>query len=151
MTRTFTITLSTTALLLFGSMVPVQGIPYGPPSIYADPLPQEGVVVYQFHRRFRCEECFKLEKMIGVTLENHFPKELKSGSLIFKVVNLDVEENKHYETDYDFFYNTVIIVDRKNGRNVQYKNIEEIWQMTDDEQAVINLITSTIRPYLDEK
>ncbi|UCF30546.1 MAG: hypothetical protein JSV26_10920 [bacterium] len=125
--------------------------PLDPGTALAGGLPDDGVIVYQFHRRFRCEECYKLEKMITGILENHFPDPLRSGELVFRVVNLEEEENRHYETDYDFFYNTVIVVDRNNGRDARYRNIEEVWQLLEDERAVTDLVTSTVRAYLQDR
>ncbi len=120
----------------------------GPAVLQAAPLPDNGVIVYQFHRRFRCQECVKLEMMINEALKTHFPEELKAGSLIFRVVDLDEDGNGHYEKVYDFFYNTVIVVDMNKGKELRFKNLEKIWSLVDDKEVAIEFIRSEVAAYL---
>ncbi len=120
----------------------------GPAKLYAAAVPDNGVIVYQFHRRFRCQECVKLEEMINEAFQTHFPEELKTGRLIFRVVDLDVEENGHYEKEYDFFYNTVIVVDIDKGKELRFKNLEKIWSLVDDKEVATEFIRSHIAAYL---
>jgi hypothetical protein len=107
------------------------------------------VVVYQFHRRFRCEECYKLEKAIGETMSTYFPGQLAEGKLVFNVVDLDTEGNDHYEKEYDFFYNTVIVVDVRGGENVRFKNLEKVWSLANQRDQLIEFIRSEVDGYLD--
>ena len=120
----------------------------GPVELHAAPLPDDGVIVYQFHRRFRCEACHTLEAAINETLKTHFSKELETGRLVFKVIDLDAEGNGHFEKDYDFFYNTVIMVDRKGGKDSRFKNLEEIWGLMDNKDTAIEFIRSQVDEYL---
>jgi len=119
-----------------------------PVSLQAAPLPSDGVVVYQFHRRFRCDACYKLEVAINEGLKTHFPEELKTGRLVYKVMDLDEEGTDQYEKKYDFFYNTVIVVDIENGKENRFKNLEEVWGLVEDKQAMIDFIRSHVAEYL---
>ncbi len=148
MKRTFLRTVLLTWLILSGFLAPVQVSQIGPAQLSADPLPSDGVVVYQFHRRFRCQECYRLEEMIKSILEDSFAGEMKSGELVFRVIDLDQKGSERYEKKYDFFYNTVIIVDREDGKDLRHKNLEILWQMLDNEKAVADLIKDVIGDYL---
>ncbi|UCG38955.1 MAG: hypothetical protein JSV00_01605 [bacterium] len=106
------------------------------------------VVIYQFHRRFRCQECVNLENTIRETLQTHFPEDLKSGRVVFTVLDLDKEGNEHYEKDYDFFYNTVIMVDVRGNREVRFKNLEQVWKLWDQKGALMEFVRSELDAYL---
>jgi len=116
--------------------------------LQAAPLPDNGVIVYQFHRRFRCEACYKLESTINEALKTHFPEELKAGKLVFKVLDLDEKGTLVYEEKYDFFYNTVIVVDMDEGKETRFKNLEEVWSLVDDKETAIEFIRSQVADYL---
>ena len=124
------------------------GAGFGPTEIHAAPLPNDGVIVYQFHRRFRCDACHILEEAISETLKTHFSRELETGDVVVRVIDLDAEGNERYSETYDFFYNTVIIVDMENGKETRFKNLEEVWDLTEDKDAVIEFIKSHIEEYL---
>lgn len=136
------------ALIVFWISGAHPGSSPGHAKLQAAPLPADGVIVYQFHRRFRCEECHKLEAMINEALKTHFPEELKTDMLIFRVVDLDAEGNGHYEKDYDFFYNTVIVVDMNKGKELRFKNLEEVWSLVDKKDVAIEFIRSEVAAYL---
>ena len=124
-------------------------IPFaGTAKLHAAPIPENGVIVYQFHRRFRCDACYKLENAINEALQTYFAEELKAGSLIFKVIDLDAEGSGDFEKQYDFFYNTVIVVDIENGQETRFKNLEEVWGLVEDKDAAIEFMRSQIAEYL---
>ena len=120
----------------------------GVAKLHAAPVPENGVIVYQFHRRFRCEACYKLENAINEALQTHFAEELKAGSLIFKVIDLDADGSGDFEKQYDFFYNTVIVVDIEKGKETRFKNLEEAWGLVEDNDAVIEFMRSQVDEYL---
>ena len=120
----------------------------GPAELNAAPLPENGVIVYQFHRRFRCDACHDLEEAINEALKTHFSKELESGTLVFEVIDLDAEGNERYSETFDFFYNTVIMVDREGGKQARFKNLEEVWDLTEDKDAAMEFIRKHIAEYL---
>ena len=134
-----------TAFWISGSPVALNT---GVAKLHAAPLPDQGVIVYQFHRRFRCEECHKLEELIKETLKTYFPEELNAGRLIFRVVDLDAEGNGHYEKEYDFFYNTVIMVDIDQGKEASFKNLEKIWSLLEDKEVAVEFIRAEVAAYL---
>lgn len=120
----------------------------GPAKLHAASVPDNGVIIYQFHRRFRCEACHILEETINNALQKHFPEELKAGTLIYRVIDLDAKGNGHYEKEYEFFYNTVIVVDIENGSETRFKNLEEVWSLVDDKEVAVEFIRSHIAAYL---
>ena len=136
------------ALTVFWISNAQTGLSSGTEKLQAAPTPDNGVIVYQFHRRFRCDACYKLEITINETLQTHFPEELKTGKLVFRVHDLDEEGSILYEEKYDFFYNTVIVVDMEDGKETRFKNLEEVWSLVDDKDKATEFIRSHIADYL---
>jgi len=114
----------------------------------AESASQDQVVVYQFHRRFRCPSCHKLEALITKTLNTHYSSDMESGGLVFRVVNLDDKSNKHFIKDYDLLYNTVVIVDKKGGKEIRFKDLERIWEIYEDEEKASKYLRGEIDEYL---
>jgi hypothetical protein len=136
------------ALTVFWISNAQTGLSSGTEKLQAAPMPDDGVIVYQFHRRFRCDACYKLENTINEALQTHFPEELKAGNLVFRVHDLDEEGSILYEKKYDFFYNTVIVVDMEDGKETRFKNLEEVWSLVDDKDKATEFIRSHIADYL---
>jgi hypothetical protein len=63
-------------------------------------------------------------------------------------MDLDEEGSDLYEKKYDFFYNTVIVVDIENGKETRFKNLEEVWGMVDDKDTAIDFIRAHVAEYL---
>ena len=138
-------------IIAFISLFTTGPIPFastGPASLQADPLPSNGVIVYQFHRRFRCDACYKLEEAINEGLKTHFSEELKAGRLVYRVLDLDAPGTETFEEKYDFFYNTVIVVDVENGKETRFKNLEDVWGMVEEKETVIRFIREHVEEYL---
>lgn len=52
------------------------------------------IEVFDFHTTNRCVTCKAIEANTKYTLETYFAKELKSGKITFKVINIDKKENE---------------------------------------------------------
>ena len=117
----------------------------------ASASPESVIKVFYFHRRFRCPECIKVENAVHKALETHFPGELKEGRVVWQVVDVSAQENQHYLTDYNFMYNTVMVVEERSGKDVRFKNLEKIYEIFEDEEATGKFIRGEVREYLGRK
>ena len=106
------------------------------------------VKLLYFHRRFRCPECEKIEAGTRKALETYFPDAMADGRLVMSIINLDEPGNEHYTKDYNFFFNTIIVVNVKNGQDTGYKNLEDIWKIYEDEEALSKYIRTAVGGYL---
>lgn len=52
------------------------------------------IEVFDFHTTNRCITCKAIEANTKYTLETYFAKELKSGKITFKIINIDEKENE---------------------------------------------------------
>lgn len=111
-------------------------------------LSDDQVVVYYFHRKFRCPSCLIVESTLHETLDKHFSEDLAGGRLAACVVNVDEKENRHYVEEFRILFNSVIIVDKRGGTAHRFKNIEKVWDIYQDREATTQLFRDEIEPFL---
>ncbi|UCF30547.1 MAG: hypothetical protein JSV26_10925 [bacterium] len=111
-------------------------------------LTDDQVVVYYFHRKFRCPSCLIVESTLHETFDRYFSSHLGSGRLAVCVVNLDDAENRRYIDEFDILFNSVIVVERKSGKALRFKNLEKIWDIYTDREATIKHLLDEISPFL---
>ena len=108
------------------------------------------VVVYYFHTTFRCPTCYKIEQYTEEAINRYFPKELQSGRLSFKSINVEQKENQHFIKDYQLFSKSVVISLIKAGQEVKYNNLTKIWIYFTDKQKFYDYIKTETAKYLQE-
>ena len=59
------------------------------------------IEVIDFHSTNRCKTCKTIEANTKYTLDTYFAKELKSGKITFKIVNVDKEENEKFAEKFE--------------------------------------------------
>jgi hypothetical protein len=105
-------------------------------------------IAYYFHGTQRCATCLKLEAYSQEALETGFEKELADSSLIWRVVNYDEKDNKHYIDDYKLFTKAVILSRVENGREVGWTNLDKIWQLVNSKDDFIAYIQAETRAFI---
>ncbi|UCD63063.1 MAG: hypothetical protein JSW34_09925 [Candidatus Zixiibacteriota bacterium] len=94
------------------------------------------LIAYYFHTTRRCATCKKLEAYTREAIETGFAEQLKSGVLSFLAVNIDESDNEHFRKDYQLYTKSVILSERKDGEEVKWKNLDQIWQLVRGDKAV---------------
>ena len=113
-------------------------------------LSDNQVVVYYFHRKFRCQSCEVLESTLHNTLQATYADYFGAGRLAICVINVDAPENRHYLEKFEIFANTVIIVEKIDGIVSRYKAVESIWEVPDDKDALSHLLQTEVAGFLPE-
>jgi len=114
------------------------------------PAPAHQVVAYYFHGRARCPTCLKIEAYAQEAIQSGFAEELKSGTLTWQVVNVEEPGNQHFVQDYRLYTKSVILSDRHQGREVRWKNLDEIWVLITVKADFQKYIQDEVRAYLVE-
>ena len=107
------------------------------------------VVAYYFHGNMRCATCRSIEAYAKEAIQAGFPKALKDGRLEFRVVNVDEPDNEHFVQDYQLVTRSVVIAEFQGGKQKQWKNLEQVWQLVRDKQAFLTYIQDETRNYLE--
>jgi hypothetical protein len=111
---------------------------------------QEGrqLVVYYLHGTFRCPSCNTIERLTKQAVEQGFAEQLATGRMQLKILNIEESGNEHFAEDYKLYTKSVILSDLKNGKEIQWKNLEKIWTLLHDEAKFIEYIKTEIKSYL---
>lgn len=106
------------------------------------------VNIYYFHTSFRCPTCTKMEAYTREAVDSNFKKEIESGLINFKVVNVDNKSNNHFIQDYQLYTKTVILSKVENGKQIKYKNLNKIWEYSRNKKKFISYIKNEVNEYL---
>ncbi len=108
------------------------------------------VLVTYFHHNLRCVACQIIEILGRKTVENVFTEDYASGTVRFRIINVDSTENRHFEENYNLKAPSLIIALHINGAERVWKNLERVWDLYEDETAFQNYVADEIRALLTE-
>ena len=111
-------------------------------------VPDDALIVYFFHGRNRCASCKIIEAFGKKAVEGGFPDEIKSGRIVWRDIELDNPENKHFIQDYKIFSISLILVNMENGKQKQWKNLEEVWNLLGNEKEFVDYVRGEVRARL---
>lgn len=116
----------------------------GEDAVASQQLPADRLIVYYFHGNMRCPTCMTLEEYSKEAVETFFAEELNSGQVEFQVVNYDETWNEHFLTDYDLSFQSLVLVEMKDGKEVGHKNLEKIWDLVGDKEPYFEYVKTAI-------
>jgi hypothetical protein len=106
------------------------------------------LIVYYLHGTFRCPSCNTIERLTRQAVEQGFAEQIRQGRIQLKILNVEEPGNEHFVQDYKLYTKSVILSDLKNGKEVQWKNLEKVWTLLHDEAKFIEYIQSEVKCYL---
>ena len=107
------------------------------------------VTAYYFHGDFRCSNCYKIETYSKEAIDKYFAKELASGELEYKAINVDERGNEHFAKDYKLYTKSLVISRVKGGEEVAYKNLEKVWNYLGNKEAFYNYVKEEVARFLE--
>jgi hypothetical protein len=110
----------------------------------------EKIFAYYLHGNRRCATCRKLEAFSEEALREGFPEMLADSTLIWGTINYDQKENKHYLKDYNLFTKAVILSRVKDGNEIQWKNLDRIWDLVHDKERFLKYIQKETEAFLNQ-
>ena len=107
------------------------------------------IIVYYFHTSFRCYSCRKIEEYTHKAILNGFNDEVTKGVLIWKPVNIDEPENKHFIKDYSLYTKSIIIEDQRRRGEPKWKLLDKTWTLLKDEEEFIKYIQDEVKQIME--
>ncbi len=138
------VAVSLTVVVMRSTSAPAVGTSQGS-EIAAD---GDKIVAYYFHRTQRCPTCNRIEALTHEIIHQNFAEELSSGKLELRVVNVESPGNEHFETDFNLVSQSIILVDFKTGKQMKWKNLDQIWELIGTETEFRIYVESEIRGFM---
>ena len=95
--------------------------------------------------------CEKLESYSKEAVEAGFSEQLKDSSIIFRVENFEVEGNEHFAKDYQLFSQSLILSRQHDGKETDWKNLDQIWELVGDKDEFIKYVQTEINNFRNNK
>jgi len=111
---------------------------------------KDKVIAYYFHTTSRCPSCYKIEQYTEGAIKEYFEKEIESGNLVYKVINVEGKGNEHFVQEYQLYTKSVVLSFVKDGKEVKFKNLEQVWQLLRDKDKFYKYIKSETQSFLDD-
>jgi hypothetical protein len=109
------------------------------------------VVAYYFHLTIRCATCLRIESYSKHAIEAGFPQELRSGKLEWSSLDIQSPENRHFKNDFDLHSSSLVIVRFRDGKQVEWQNLNKVWELTGDLSDFKSYVQHEVRGYLDAR
>lgn len=107
------------------------------------------IVAYYFHGNFRCATCRKIEAYSREAIEASFAKEIESGVLVWRPVNVDETPNKHFAHDYDLTTRSLVLSEVDGGKEIKWKNLEKVWDLVGNKDKFFEYVQDETAAYLE--
>ncbi|MBL8231959.1 MAG: hypothetical protein JNL98_25910 [Bryobacterales bacterium] len=66
----------------------------------------------------------------------------------WRLVNVQLPENRHFIQDYGLFTKSLVLVREANGRQQEYKVLNDTWELVGDKPAMQSYVEREVRDYL---
>lgn len=107
------------------------------------------VVAYYFHGASRCYTCRKIESLSHDVVTSDFSPQLKTDSLEWQSVDVEQPGNEHFFTDYRLVSWSLVLVTYRNGKQADYKVLENVWTLVNNEPAFRDYVKGGIQAALE--
>jgi len=114
----------------------------------AEPPPT--VFVTYFHTTARCMSCLKIEDLTNATMSTRLAGPIAEKRVVWRSVNVDEPENNHFVKDYGLFTKSVVVSEVKDGREVRWKNLDQVWQLLRDPEAFQGYVEREVKAFLEK-
>ena len=114
-----------------------------------DVKPAEKIQVFLFHTTQRCATCIAIGKLSEKTVNKNFQKELSSGKIEFREINIDLPENKELAAKFKATGSALFINNIYDGQD-HIKDDARVWQLTSNEETFIGYLSDKLKGILGE-
>lgn len=114
----------------------------------AAPAPAVQVVAHYFHGRARCTTCRLLEAYAREAVETGFAQELADGRLSWRTVDISQPENRHFIREYQLQFQSVVLVETREGQPGRWQNLDQIWDLVSDKERYQGYVRDLVRAFL---
>ena len=108
------------------------------------------VYVTYFHTTARCLSCLKIEELTNATMTTRLADAVAGKKLVWRLVNTDEAPNAHFVKDYGLYIKSVVVSEVKGGKEVRWKNLDQVWHLLGDPEAFQGYVEREVRAFLEK-
>lgn len=90
----------------------------------SDAIGRDGLYAVLFRGGSYCPTCDIMQDLSSAM----FARGELTGGYEFETVNFEAPGNEHYIFDYDIYTTTIVLIERRDGVSVRWRNLEESWE-----------------------
>jgi len=109
------------------------------------------ILAYYFHGNYRCHTCRTIEALAYKTINDKFAVELQSGEIIWKEINVEQTENRHFIDEFQLYSSSLVIVKKDGEKTVSWKILQDVWRLVRDENKFAEYVAKEIKAFKDVK
>lgn len=105
------------------------------------------VIAMYFHRTERCPTCEMMGSYSGEAVKIGFPEQLKKGTVEFKMIDYEKNENAALAKAYKIKGPALIIAKIEANKVNEYKDLKEIWSKVREKAEFIAYVQENVKAY----
>ena len=109
----------------------------------------EKIVAYYFHVTVRCTTCRDIESYSREVIHDRFAREMAAGKLEWRLVNVQLPENRHFIQDYQLFTKSLVLVRMRDGQTQEYKVLNDTWELVGNKPLMQRYVERHVRGFLE--
>ncbi len=107
------------------------------------------IIAYYFHGTYRCPSCKIIEEWSHDAIKNSFQEELKNGRLVWKALNIEEVQHRHFVKDYSLYTKSLIISEMNGEKEIRWKNLDKVWQLFRNQEKFFGYVAGEVKKYLE--
>ncbi len=107
-------------------------------------------IVYYFMTSQRCPSCMKIEAFTKEALDNDYASALNKGELDWRIIEVDNRANIHFVKKYELVTKSVVLSKVRDGKEVEWRNLDQVWQLLDDKDQFENYVTTEVSDFFGD-
>jgi len=104
----------------------------------------DGIVMYYFHGNRRCPTCKAIEKYSHEAVTPY----LNDGKLIWGIVNVETQNNKHFIRDFELASSGTVIVEYKDNKITRWQALDKVWQLARDKEVFAKYVNDEVKRFI---
>jgi hypothetical protein len=112
-------------------------------------MPRQLVATW-FHETKRCEKCLLIEQYGREAIVDGYPADIPSGRVVWRVLDMDLPENRTYREHYGLTGSSLILADFHDGVEADFTNVRRVWDLTDDRETFLATVREAADFYMDD-
>lgn len=107
------------------------------------------IVVYYVHGNIRCTACLNMEAYTEEVLKERFSQAIDRGFLLWKPINVDLPQNAYFIEEFDVPNQSVVLVEKVDGKAVRWMRLEHTWDFVDDKETYKSYVADKVERFME--